>query len=1162
MKPLLYIAMFFPAALAAQNTYYMSNGRVRACSGVFKDSEKGKTPGDYDHNEAYIFTISVPGASSISINFKSFCTEKDNDYLQIYNGKDTFAPKLGPRYSGSAGPGVVSSTDSFITFFFKSDKNIACSGWEATWSAKMRVITAPSLTLQSAPKCKQKSLNLLLGRAFPCDSVKPGSFVLSGPVSSSVSAVTPINCINGSTSSYTLQLSQELNMSGTYTLDATLYFKDYCDSIWTLKSRVTFTISDCPLKVQLTADSDTICKGSCTWLRANVSGGTPSRYVYSWTPFGLSGAGPHRVCPSANTRYILRVTDGLSVPAADTVDLTVLAPPNAQPDTMVCYLSAPSRLRASPAGGFWQGKGITDATNGIFSPGVSGSGTHKVWYQIGSCADTVLVTSTGIWNGDNLFCPKTPPSSLYHIYPTGGTWTGPKVTSNGIFNPDSAGTYKLTYTWKGCVSTKTVRVTQIWAKPFDTACESSTFHQLQFNPVGVYFNWFPGLINGYYGTINPSLMGGPGTKTIIYNAGGCKDTTMLTLLPVYAGNRYDTICPKAGVYTLSGFRPVSGYSWRGRGISDTTKPNYNPAYFGSLGKTSFTDTLIIRNGRCTDLKYLTLLPTRVGKRDTLFLCAQDTGVWLSKAFTQFTPSGGTWSGKGITNPKGFFRPSAAGYGTHLAFYSVNGCRDSLRICVRPKTGIQKDTSVCRSSGIFKMKVSLSGGFFYGTGISSSALGLFNPAIALKGINRIIYVSRFGCYDTVYVTVDTIPVMNWLSIPTAPCLKDTAYLLRANPAGGIFSGPGVNHPGFNPWKSGSGTRLIEYRVNQGACIGLLQQNVVVADTLRVRFSGAGDSICPGTTLLVSADAQGGNRFAYRFAWSNGLTGANQAYFSPKTSTAIQVIVSDGCSKPDTASKLLFVHPNTWFSARSSAPACFGLPGYIKLNMSQPGNYRYTWNTQPVQQGDSLRGLAGSRYLVSVVEVNSGCKKDTIIEIPGFRKLNAAFITNPPKGICLSNINPKMYFLDMSSGGMSGSWLFGDGSSEPYLPGSNPSHIFQTDTNRYLVRLIIQNNGGCADSAELLICVTDTVLLYVPNAFTPNNNGLNEVFLPSITGAREYQLDIYDRWGGKVFSSSDPNMGWNGTFMGKDCPAGCYAYSLHYKGRKTYRQVHSGLVHLLR
>ncbi len=121
---MLYGLWLFPGILSAQNTYYMTNGRVRACEGIFKDSEKGKNQSDYDHNERYIFTISVPGASSITLKFNAFCTEKDNDYLQIYDGKDTSAPKLGPRYSGSTSPGTVKCTDSFITFYFYSDNNI------------------------------------------------------------------------------------------------------------------------------------------------------------------------------------------------------------------------------------------------------------------------------------------------------------------------------------------------------------------------------------------------------------------------------------------------------------------------------------------------------------------------------------------------------------------------------------------------------------------------------------------------------------------------------------------------------------------------------------------------------------------------------------------------------------------------------------------------------------------------------------------------------------------------------------------------------------------------------------------------------------------------------------------------------------------------------
>lgn len=75
---ILFLAGWAHSAVA-QTEVLMQNGRVRVCKGIFKDSEKGKTKGDYDHNENYTLTLSVPGAKSITLKFKSFCTEKDND---------------------------------------------------------------------------------------------------------------------------------------------------------------------------------------------------------------------------------------------------------------------------------------------------------------------------------------------------------------------------------------------------------------------------------------------------------------------------------------------------------------------------------------------------------------------------------------------------------------------------------------------------------------------------------------------------------------------------------------------------------------------------------------------------------------------------------------------------------------------------------------------------------------------------------------------------------------------------------------------------------------------------------------------------------------------------------------------------------------------------
>ena len=73
------------------------------------------------------------------------------------------------------------------------------------------------------------------------------------------------------------------------------------------------------------------------------------------------------------------------------------------------------------------------------------------------------------------------------------------------------------------------------------------------------------------------------------------------------------------------------------------------------------------------------------------------------------------------------------------------------------------------------------------------------------------------------------------------------------------------------------------------------------------------------------------------------------------------------------------------------------------------------------------------------------------------------------------------------------------------------------------------------------------LYIPNAFSPNNDGLNDLFRPTFIGpAASYRFNIYNRWGQLVFSSRIPGVGWNGVFQSKQQPAGVYVYYITAEG----------------
>lgn len=1129
----------------SQTEVFMNNGRVRVCKGVFKDSEKGKIKGDYDHNENYTLTLSVPGAKNITLKFKSFCTEKDNDVLRIFDGKDTFATLLG-TWSGSKGPGTITSKDSFITIHFVSDKSVACTGWEADIITVIIPPVTPKLTLNATAKCNDLSFTINSDRKIPCDSLRVALSSLTGPQSISISSITPTNCSGGTATQFKVNLNGPLNLNGTYIFTANIYWKDFCDSLYLTTSKVTVSVADCPLKVILKADNDTICKGSCTWLRATVAGGTPSKYVYTWTPSGLSGAGPIRVCPTTSTMYILRVTDGLSIPSSDTVFITVLDPPSAMPDTEVCYYSGNFNLRATPAGGKWYGKGIVNSLTGEFKPN-GNYGVNKVWYQVGTCADTVLVNSTLPWNLENVFCPGTAPRAVWWYGPAGGTWSGPKITPAGIFNPDVSGTYKDTYTWKGCISVKTIKVEPLVVPAFDTTCESRTSDTLSFSPYGIYPNWFPGLVNSYYGWINPSQMGGPGNKMIIWNGGGCKDTTMLTILQSEAGPT-DTFCPAAGKQVLKNFRPTTGYTWSGRGIVDPNLPDYDPAFFFKLGKPTWRDTLTLRAGRCTDRKFVMLIPTKITKKDTLFFCFEDAPRALTNALLGLAPDGGKWSGPGISGVN-LFTAAVAGYGTHVLVYGKNGCNDTLLAHVRPKPIVQSDTTVCISSAPFRCYAAQTGGLFSGTGITSAANGTFNPTVAGRGTHTITYRNKFGCAATFKIRVDTMPVITFLNSITDFCYRDSLFQLQVNLPGGTFSGPGVTGNFFRPAAAGSGSHKLQYTLSSGACKATASMDVTVADTLKVNVTPGADTICPGEIVWLRAKATGGDKTAYVYTWSNGQTGSG-TFVSPAVTTTYTVRVTDGCSEPATANVPVLRHRRPWFNVRTSPPVCFGLKGWAKVSMKDADPYRYTWDVSPVFIGDSLHAPAGNEYRVTAENLRTGCISDTLITIPGYKAISAGFIANIPNGApCLSNINPTLRIFNQCIGAETGTWTWDDGSTETFDPAVNPRHTYNGDKDRYHIWLRVTNSGGCTDSADAWVCYRDTVIYHMPDAFTPNGDFINDTYLIQGNGMREFEMHVYNRWGQLVYTGTDVLKGWDGTYNGQPCPEGVYAVWIKYKGKKT-------------
>ena len=119
--------------------------------------------------------------------------------------------------------------------------------------------------------------------------------------------------------------------------------------------------------------------------------------------------------------------------------------------------------------------------------------------------------------------------------------------------------------------------------------------------------------------------------------------------------------------------------------------------------------------------------------------------------------------------------------------------------------------------------------------------------------------------------------------------------------------------------------------------------------------------------------------------------------------------------------------------------------------------------------------------------------------------------------------------------------------------------------YDVTLVTTSELGCSDTITLPLIVLPEVLMYAPNAFTPDGDEHNQNWRIHIVGidVYDFELQVYNRWGEVVWESQDPDAGWDGTFKGKKCQTGIYTWVVRAKdllndGQYTY----NGHVNLMR
>ncbi|MFN3916714.1 MAG: PKD domain-containing protein [Flavobacteriales bacterium] len=481
---------------------------------------------------------------------------------------------------------------------------------------------------------------------------------------------------------------------------------------------------------------------------------------------------------------------------------------------------------------------------------------------------------------------------------------------------------------------------------------------------------------------------------------------------------------------------------------------------------------------------------------------------------------------------------------YIEVVDVNGClyTDSIFINQPPQLTLTKTINDVSCNGLNdgSVNINVQGGVVPYFAMWNNAYQGFNNTGLTAGTYSVSIEDANNCLlsDIAHVT-EPDPLLLLLSNDTIICPNQTISLY-GNATGGIAPyqynwNPVSNNSSTINVSPSSNTLYSLYVTDANNCNSSTEQVLIdvwllYQDSLLV----LGGDICEGQQVNVSAQYIGAiNQPQYN--WNNGLAGgAGPHTVSPPVTTTYEVIVTDACNNSVSANVTVEVHPYPIINiVNSTLSGCVPLSvSLTNANNSLPGVV-YSWNMGNGQiiNGDSIQFnyVNDGVYTILLTATSPyGCQSQSNGSHIVYAHPNpiAAFSFNPTD---ISILSPNVYFNNQSIGASSYLWEFGDGTTSTLI---HPQYQYQ-DTGYYFVRLIAENQYGCKDTAIERLTVKPYYNVYIPNAFTPDGDGVNDVFYVMGTGLsnEDFRMTIFDRWGKVVFTSNNMSIGWDGNHSGR-------------------------------
>ncbi|HTF03905.1 MAG TPA: PKD domain-containing protein, partial [Bacteroidia bacterium] len=474
---------------------------------------------------------------------------------------------------------------------------------------------------------------------------------------------------------------------------------------------------------------------------------------------------------------------------------------------------------------------------------------------------------------------------------------------------------------------------------------------------------------------------------------------------------------------------------------------------------------------------------------------------------------------------------------------ANGCTTSQSVTlteppVLTTTASQVD-ELCSGANNGSATVNPSGGaggYTYswtpsgGSAATASSIYAVSYTCTITDANGCTLTQSFLITEPVTVVASSGPVTN------VDCFGNSTGSIDVTQSGGTAPYSYTWSPNVSATNTATGIPAASYTItvtDANGCTNSVIIPVTEPPLLTMQASAAPNVICSGQQVTLSA-TPGGGAPAYGVNWNPGNMPGNTQNVSPTATTTYSATVTDanGCTSMSTSTVTVNPVPVAAFTSNIVAgcePVCvnfsdqstIGAPGVISAWDWDFGDGILS-NQQNPQHCYTTPGV----YTVILTAKSAdGCTHTITMTnyVTVYVNPVAAFSASPqPTTI----FNAQIFFTDESVNATSWMWSFGDvGNASSSL--QDPTFTYGAP-ECYQVVLTVTTPNGCSDSISHPVCLDPDISIYVPNAFTPNGNGHNDVFLPSTYGVdpAKYQLWIFDRWGNQIFTTTNINEGWDG------------------------------------